>query len=439
MNAESEVAGLRLLTAAGARMAGVLDMERVARHLVAAALGEAAEAGEAAGGGFADTVGVYVVEQLIVGDELPRPPGVRAVEARRIAVGAAGTDLEPLFPSGETVVFAAGTAYAACVTGGTPQRFAELDRHFALEPRVPPPRQARERLADLSDFLLVPLRDGEAVLGLVAFARGSASGPFSDADAAVAADLAALTAGCLEGARRYQREHAAARALQSGLLPLPPGAVPGVRVAHRSVPAGRANLVGGDWCDIIPLPAGRVALVIGDAMGHGSAAAAAMVQLRAAARTLAMLGKDPAQILTWLDRITPGIGPVQFATCACAVLDTAARTAEICRAGHPPPVLLRPGGGCDVLDLPPGLPLGLDGAEYENTRVPMPDGSTLVLYTDGLIETRDRDLEAGIAALRGALAGAAAGLEDACAGVVEKLIVPPNHDDVTVMLVRTGT
>ncbi|HEU5028552.1 MAG TPA: PP2C family protein-serine/threonine phosphatase [Spirillospora sp.] len=428
MNAESEPAGLRLLSAASIRMAGVLDMERVARHLVAVALG-----------GFADTVGVYVAEQLIVGDEPPRPPGARAVEARRIAVGATGADLEPLFPAGQMVVFAAGSAYAACIADGTPRRFGELDRHFVLKPRVPPPPPARERLADLSDFLLVPLRTGEAVLGLVAFARGSAAGPFSDADAALAGELAALTARCLDGARRYQREHAAARALQAGLLPLPPGAVPGVQVAHRSVPAGRANLVGGDWCDIIPLPAGRIALVIGDAMGHGSAAAAAMVQLRAAARTLAMLGKDPAQILTWLDRIAPDIGPVQFATCVCAVLDPAAGTAEISRAGHPPPILVHPDGGCDVLDLPPGLPLGLDGADYENIRVAVPDGSTLALYTDGLIETRARDLEAGIAALRSALAGGAARLEDACADVVAKLAVPPNDDDVTVMLVRTGT
>ncbi|QKG20239.1 PP2C family protein-serine/threonine phosphatase [Actinomadura verrucosospora] len=428
MNAESEPAGLRLLSAASTRMAGVLDMERVARHLVAVALG-----------GFADGAGVYVAEQLIAGDELPRPPGVRAVEARRIAVGAAGADLEPLFPAGEMVVFPAGTACAACLTDGTPQRFAELEGHVVLEPRVPPPRPARELLAGMCDFLLVPLRAAGTVLGLVVFARGPASGPFNTAEAALAEELAALTARCLDGARRYQREHAAARALETGLLPPPPGAVPGVQVAHRSVPAGEANLVGGDWCDIIPLPSGRIALVIGDAMGHGSAAAAAMVQLRAAARTLAMLGKDPAQILTWLDRIAPGLGPVQFATCACAVLDTASGTAEICRAGHPPPVLLDPGGGCDVLDVPPGLPLGLDGADYENTRVAVPDGSTLVLYTDGLIETRARDLEAGIAALLAALAGGAERLEDACAGVVDKLVVPPNHDDVTVMLVRTGT
>lgn len=415
------VARLSLLNLAGARMAGTLDMERVARRLVEVTLS-----------GLADAVGVYVAEHLIVGDEMPRPSGTRSVEARRIAVGAAGADLEAWFPAGEVLVFPPDTAYARCVAEGTVQRFAELPPEQGLT--APP--GARDRLDDLVDFVLVPLRTGTAVLGFVAFARGSAAGPFTGEQIAVAEELTALAAGCLDSARRYQREHAAARALQAGLLPRSPGTVPGLKVAHRSVPAGRANLVGGDWCDIVALAGGRVALVIGDAMGHGSAAAAAMVQLRAAARTLAMLDMSPAQILTWLDRIAPNLGRVQFATCACAVLDTTTRTADIARAGHPPPILLRPGGACEILDLPPGLPLGLGGTVYEDVRVPVPEGTTLVLYTDGLIESRDRDMEAGIAALRAVLADTATGLDEACAAIVDKLVTSPNQDDVTVMLVR---
>ncbi|WP_165975391.1 PP2C family protein-serine/threonine phosphatase [Actinomadura rubrisoli] len=415
------IARLSLLTTAGARMASTLDLEEVARHLVEVVLT-----------GLADTVGVYVAEHLIVGDELVRPSRSRSVEARRIAVGASDFNLEDCFPSGEVLVFPPDTVYAACVREGAVQRFAELppDQRAAAHP------SARDRLDTLADFLLVPLRTGGSVLGFVAFARDSASGPFTAAQIRVAEELTALAAGCLDNARRYERERAAARALQAGLLPASPATVPGIEVAHRSVPAGHTNLVGGDWCDIIPLGAGRVALVIGDAMGHGSAAAAAMVQLRAAARTLAMLGMGPARILGWLDRIAPGLGPVQFATCACAVLDTGTRTGVIGRAGHPPPILLRPGGGCEVVDTPPGLPLGLGDTVYEDVRIAVPDGTTLVLYTDGLIESRSRDLEAGLTALRAALADSAAGLDEACAAIIDKLVTGPNEDDVTVMLVR---
>ncbi|WP_067468018.1 PP2C family protein-serine/threonine phosphatase [Actinomadura macra] len=418
--ADAVIARLSLLAMAGTRMAGALDMEQVARQLVEVALA-----------GFADTAGVYVAEHLIVGDEIPRPSGTRSVEVRRIALGAAHTDLEDCFPSGEVLVFAPDSAVAVCVREGTVQRFAELPADIGTAHPG-----ARDRLGDLADFLLVPLKTDASILGFVAFARGPAAGPFSDEHTAVAVELTALAAGCLDTARRYQREHAAARALQAGLMPRLLGTVPGVQVAHRSVPAGHANLVGGDWCDIVPLSAGRVALVIGDAMGHGSAAAAAMVQLRAAARTLAMLDLGPARILTWLDRIAPSLGPVQFATCVCAVLDTTTRTGVLGRAGHPPPIMLRPDGGCDTVDMPPGLPLGLGNTVYEDVRVPFPDGTTLVLYTDGLIESRDRDLESGLAALRSALADATASLDEACGAVVAKLVSTPSQDDVTVMLVR---
>ncbi|MUN39528.1 SpoIIE family protein phosphatase [Actinomadura sp. NEAU-AAG5] len=414
------LARLNLLNLAGARMAGTLDLEQVARRLVEVALT-----------GFADAAGVYVAERLIARDEEPRPSAARPVEVRRIALGAADAGLEERFPSGEVLAFAPDTPCAACLRDGAVQRFA------ALPPEVAGAHPAAAvGLGDLVDFLLVPLRADGGVLGFVAFARGRAAGPFTPEQVGLARELTALAAGCLDNARRYQREHATARALQAGLLPRLLGDVPGVQVAHRSVPAGRTDLVGGDWCDIIPLAAGRVALVIGDAMGHGSAAAATMVQLRAAARTLAMLDLGPAEILTWLDRVAPDLGPVQFATCACAVLDTTARTGVIARAGHPPPILLRPDGRCDTPDIPPGLPLGLGGTVYEDVRVPFPDGTTLVLYTDGLIESRERDLEAGIAALRTALTAPSAGLDDACGAVVSELVATPIQDDVTVMLVR---
>jgi serine phosphatase RsbU (regulator of sigma subunit) len=145
---------------------------------------------------------------------------------------------------------------------------------------------------------------------------------------------------------------------------------------------------------------------------------------------------DPAAVLTWLDRIAPDLGPVQFATCICALYDSTDRTCTFSRAGHPPPILTHPGGRCEVLEGPPGLPLGLGGTQYESVRVTIPDDAVLALYTDGLIESRQRDLDAGISALQSALAGAPGSLDATCGMVVDKLLTGPNEDDATVMLAR---
>jgi serine phosphatase RsbU (regulator of sigma subunit) len=209
-----------------------------------------------------------------------------------------------------------------------------------------------------------------------------------------------------------------------------------MEIAHRYLPAGRTSLVGGDWYDVIPLTAERVVLIIGDAMGHGSEAAAAMVQLRASARTLATLGLGPSEVLTWLDRIAPNLGPVQFATCLCALYDSSDRMCTFSRAGHPPPILIHAGGDCELLEGPPGLPLGLGDARFQSTRVTIPHGATLALYTDGLVESRDRDLDTGIGALLSALAGAPESLDATCGRVVEEMLAGPNEDDATVMLAR---
>jgi serine phosphatase RsbU (regulator of sigma subunit) len=295
----------------------------------------------------------------------------------------------------------------------------------------------RERLLEFADLVLVPLTARGAILGFAVFARTPRSAPFSAGDLALAEDLSARTAVCVDNTRRYGRERAAARALQVDVLPRAADAVPGLQIAHRYRPAGRTALVGGDWYDVIPLDRGRVALVIGDAMGHGTAAATTMIQLRAAARTLTALDLSPAQVLTWLDRLCPGLGPTQFATCVYAVYDPADRTCTYSRAGHPPPILAGPDGECEVLDEPSGLPLGLGDTRYATARVSVPAGATLLLYTDGLVESRRRDLDTGTAVLRSALSDRERDLDTACDAILGELVPEAGEDDVTLMLVRT--
>jgi serine phosphatase RsbU (regulator of sigma subunit) len=209
-------------------------------------------------------------------------------------------------------------------------------------------------------------------------------------------------------------------------------------VAHRYLPVG-ASVVGGDWHDIVPLADGRAALIVGDAMGHGPEAAAVMVQLRTAAHTLAGLELPPEEVLRKLDRMAAGMPAAPFATCVCAVIDPPGQSAVLARAGHPPPVLTYPDGATDVLDLPDGLPLGLAAGAFQPAQITVPPGATLALYTDGLVESRTRPVERGLAALREAL-GAALGqpgssLDAACETITQTLR-QRGEDDITLVLAR---
>ena len=198
-------------------------------------------------------------------------------------------------------------------------------------------------------------------------------------------------------------------------------------------------MVGGDWHDIVPLPGGRAALIVGDAMGHGPEAAAVMVQLRTAAHTMADLDLPPGEILGRLDRMAASLPDASFATCVAAVIDTSDGSCLIAAAGHPPPVVAQADGVTKVLELPAGLPLGLGVGSLQVTEVSLPPGATLALYTDGLVEARTQPLEEGIAALRESLSAALARpretLDRCCARVTSELR-QQGEDDVTLVLAR---
>ncbi|GAA2956542.1 hypothetical protein GCM10010478_65420 [Streptomyces erythrogriseus] len=210
------------------------------------------------------------------------------------------------------------------------------------------------------------------------------------------------------------------------------------------------NGVGGDWFDVIPLSGARVALVVGDVVGHGMDAAATMGRLRTAVRTLANLDMPPDELLAHLDDLViglmgahddhePAAAGAAFlgATCLYAVYDPVSGRCSMARAGHLPPVLVSPDGTVEVMDLPAGPPLGLGYLTFESCERELTEGSLLAFYTDGLVETPDRDIDEGIDRLGAALAVPRPTLREIGRGVVDTLLTGPPPDDAALLLART--
>ncbi|MEU1448233.1 SpoIIE family protein phosphatase [Streptomyces mirabilis] len=267
----------------------------------------------------------------------------------------------------------------------------------------------------------------------------------------VAADLQACP--LMDGERRVQWFLQAAvpqegdgpdLALQRSLLPHHRPAQLAVETAARYLPADPQAGVGGDWFDVIPLSGARVALVVGDVVGHGIHASATMGRLRTAVRTLADVDLPPDELLTQLDdlileEIEEGIESVGEvgATCLYAVYDPVSRHCTLASAGHLAPAIVTPDACVDFVPLAPGPPLGVGGLPFEATDVQLREGSLLVLYTDGLVEARDRDIDAGMRILAHALGEPAPSLEATCDNVVKALLPERPDDDVALLVACT--
>ncbi|WP_406263635.1 SpoIIE family protein phosphatase [Streptomyces sp. NBC_00191] len=234
--------------------------------------------------------------------------------------------------------------------------------------------------------------------------------------------------------RAVQEQRRTVLTLQRGLLPHPPPQRPGLAVASRYQPAQAASEIGGDWFDVIALGGDKTALVVGDVMGSGVSAAATMGQLRTATRTLAGLDLDPAQVLQHLDHITEDLDTI--ATCVYAVYDPHSAQCHVSLAGHLPPVLLHPDGKRELLDLPTGAPLGGCGVPFHTTRLDVVSGDQLVLYTDGLVETRDQPIDARLDTLLEVLDDPDRSLDDTCDMLLRSLRHPGDHDDVALLIAR---
>lgn len=238
--------------------------------------------------------------------------------------------------------------------------------------------------------------------------------------------------------------------LQQSLLPHGLPEQNALDVAFRYLPAQAG--VGGDWFDVIPLPGARVALVVGDIVGHGMHAAATMGRLRTAVFNFSMLDLPPDDLLAHLDDLVgridkdetgdgpvqPGAAPIMGATCLYAVYDPVTRVCEMARAGHLPPALVAPDGTVELLDVPAGPPLGLGGLPFEAAEFRLEEGSRLVLYTDGLVEDRSRDIDVGLDGLRAALAGHPdRGADATCDAVVRALLPAAPTDDIALLVAAT--
>ncbi|MER6157670.1 SpoIIE family protein phosphatase [Streptomyces sp. NPDC001868] len=330
------------------------------------------------------------------------------------------------------------------------------------------------RARPVHSTLVVPLRARGATLGVAQFCRDRNPDAFDDEDLLLAQEIAARAAIAMDNARRYTHARATALTLQRSLLPRRTPRQSAVDVAFRYLPADAHGGVGGDWYDVIPLSGARVALVVGDVVGHGIHAAATMGRLRTAVRTLADIDLPPDELLTHLDDVvirlaaeveesgaddaedeagtgaalgtdaSPSATPTATAgggdigaTCLYAVYDPVSRRCTLARAGHVLPAVATGDGTVDILDLPPGPPLGLGGLPFEAAEIELPEGSLLALYTDGLIEARDHDIGAGLDRLRDALARPAPSLEATCDGVLEALLPARPPDDVALLLART--
>ncbi|MFF7636782.1 SpoIIE family protein phosphatase [Kitasatospora sp. NPDC008050] len=408
-------------------------------------------------GDFADVVVVEVAPAVFTGEE-PAPDRDGLLLLRRTAV--------------------AGPPEAVPATGDSVQV-------------GPDGTEAAGSAAGLGEPWLItaPLIARGLLLGRIGVRRDHWKEAFEEEDHTLLREIAARAALALDNARRYTREHRAAIGLQRSLLPPAVRSVAAVSTASVYLPTDTVGGVGGDWFDVIPLSSARVALVVGDVTGHGLHASATMGRLRTAVRTLADLDLEPDELLVHLDDLVAqllveaalaadgevdleaeGLDPGRYGagvqghhwadgeeeraaaraarpepgsfggTCLYAVYDPVARTCTVASAGHPPPAVAYPDGSTEFLPVAPGPPLGVGGLPFESTRVVLEPGSVLALYTDGLIERGEGDIDSGMAELTRRLAAVRAQelpLPEAGQRIIGGLAPTRLHDDVTLLLART--
>ncbi|MEV1070091.1 PP2C family protein-serine/threonine phosphatase [Streptomyces sp. NPDC050263] len=363
--------------------------------------------------GFCDAASVFLLERWRVEEHAHVGVDPPRIEARRIALRVgpgALEDWERMLPVGEVLAFPRDTPHARALAAGHAQVLDAVDPHTSE--RLIASGDGAARTVDLlrvASFLVVPLRLRDVAIGFVTCTRGPDRASFTPADVAAVEALAARAAVALDNARRYERERRTALAIRNSLPAGTAQEFEGCRTAHGCLPAGQGNLVGGDWSDVLRRPGDRVSLIVGDAMGHGPESAVAMIQLRTAVRTLAALDIPAADLIGRLDTLAGDSPGVSFATCIYAEWDARQRTCTLVGAGHPPPLLRGPDGLTAPVTLTgAGLPLGLGAGSYEETVLSVPDPALLVLYSDGLVESRDADIDQEISRLARTVDAAAA-------------------------------
>jgi serine phosphatase RsbU (regulator of sigma subunit)/anti-sigma regulatory factor (Ser/Thr protein kinase) len=389
------------------------------------------------------TAGEVLVLEALVGDnEMPAHGADGTNPLRRLAVVHDQKDpaWQAAFPAGEILRYPGVSPYVRCIESGTAvlehSISAEAARKLAKAWRRKP---VANLLSDVS-MLLLPIVTKEATLGFFCCIRQEGTRRFDAYDQEMGMEFATRAAVFFDNARRYNREHATALTLQRSMLPTGLSAPSSVEVKHRYLPGSKLVEVGGDWYESIRLPGARVALVVGDVAGHGVRAAVTMGRLRTAIQTLAMLELPPAESLQQLDELMHTLGEREphFATCAYAVYDAVTGECELAVAGHLPPLMVYPDGRSELLTVTPSPPLGIGDGLVETQRFTVEDGSLFVLYTDGLVESRDRDISDGLDRLLGAFGQDAykAPLEDLCKASLDGVYSDAQRDDIAVLIAR---
>ncbi|WP_326573785.1 SpoIIE family protein phosphatase [Streptomyces sp. NBC_00481] len=432
---------LTMLNESSNRIGSTLDVTRTAEELA-----------EVCTDHLADFVVVDLLDSVLAGEEATLSPGAAPLVFRRTAQRSVLEGCpEAAVPVGSRHTYHEGSPPGRALTTGRALLYEVDDVTAGLWAAGSQERARSIEVHGIHSMMAVPLRARGITLGLSILSRHRTPEPFGEDDLLLAEELAARAAVCVDNARRYTRERAIALELQRSLLPHRAPRQAAVEVASRYQPASTRAGIGGDWFDVIPLSGARVGLVVGDVVGHGVQASATMGRLRTAVRTLADVDLPPDELLTQLDDIvlrldsertadeaedaeSPGeIG----ATCLYAVYDPVSRRCSMARAGHPPPALISPDGEAAFLDLPIGPPLGVGGLPFETAEFDVPEGSVFALYTDGLVQAPDRDLDDGLARLRQALCGTGRPLEETCDGVLGSLLTDRPVDDVALLLART--
>jgi GAF domain-containing protein len=350
----------------------------------------------------------------------------------------------------EGVPLTTHTAATTVLRTRTPT-FAESPADFL---RLFPPLDSLVAASAKRAWAVLPLIASGRSIGccVISFTRERS---FSDEQRTLLTALSGLVAQALERARLYDAEHTRAQKLQRGLLPHALPTLPSISAGARYLPAGQSGEVGGDWYDIIRLSSDRVALVVGDVMGHGVSEAITMARLRTAVRTLADLDIPPDELFAHLGDLVRGLGDDSYATCLYAEYDPVTRICTFSSAGHPLPIVVHPDGTVVRPEATVDPPLGAAEPPFATHELHLPDGSLLVFCTDGLVESATRDIEEGLnqlersvsrAVARTALPSAACrddglgpALDQLCDAVVSDLLPDRERidDDAVLLVVHT--
>ncbi|MEU6063248.1 SpoIIE family protein phosphatase [Streptomyces sp. NPDC047082] len=431
---------LVLANEAATRIGTTMDLWRTARELADVAVPD-----------FADICYVDLLDSLFPGREpaggrQPYPPLLR----RAACIGAAeemGPDGAGTVQVGDPDVRATdpGSPFLDALAKGESVLLTQEQLHTV--PSAVGPGRSPDGGPGIHCWLLVPMFARGVALGAAVFMRSRSPLSFEPDDVLLAEEIVTRTAVCADNASRYHRERTTALTLQRSLLPQRLPSPTSLRTASRYLPASGHTGLGGDWFDVIPMSGARVALVVGDVVGHDLQSAVTMGRLRSAVRTLADLDLSPAELLThlddqmnrFLDERGDEAAQAAGATCLYVVYDPVSRRCLLARAGHPPPAVVSAEGAVDFVELPGGPSLGLGGVVFEQREITLGDGDLLVLYTDGLLESRVRDLDTGLRRMRDVLSRtpSSATPQEVCDTLIRELLPTRHQDDVAVLAART--